>query len=1255
MALGADGNLWFSEELGNRIGRITPAGVITEFTVGLSPGANPGGIVAGPDGSLWFVERVGNRIGRITTAGVITEFSAGISPGAIPVSIATGSDGNLWFVENTGNRVGRITTAGVVTEFSAGISAGAGLSNIAAGPDGNLWFTEGNGNRVAKITTAGVVTEFSAGITAASNPNGLAAGPDGNLWFTELNGNRIGRITTAGGVTEFSAGITPGSSPRNIAPGPDGNLWFTETAGNRIGRITTAGVVTEFSAGITPESQPWNVVTGSDGNLWFTEYAAGQIGQITPAGVVTAEFSAGITKGAGPIGITVGPDGNLWFAEPGIDAIGRITPLGVVTEFRTGISQGSSPIDIVTGADGNLWFTEYDGNRIGRITPSGVVTEFSAGISPGSVPAGIAAGPDGALWFAEQTGSRIGRITTAGAVTEFAAGITAGSSPTVIVAGPDGNLWFTEEAGRIGRITIGGVVNEFSAGITAGATPEFIAAGPDGSLWFTEYDGNRIGRITTSGVVTEFSAGISANSHPNGIAAGPDGNLWFTEDGGNRVGRITTAGVVTQYSAGITANAGPVGIVAGPDGNLWFAEAGINRIARITTNSNFVVTNKNDSGAGSLRDAIAQANVATPPSMITFDPSVTGTILLTSGQINVGQAVSIVGPGSGVLTIDANANSRVFSIFQTDPACPALDGPDYLVSISGLRLTNARRFTSNGAGAIFTEHSLALDSVQIDNSIAGSGGALYFQTQYPGQSLVITNSQFLNNKAQPIGPSATNDSGGALAVFEKCASYTFPVSVGISGSLFTGNQALPTTNLGQGGAIAIDSHADVAITDTRIIGNQVIAPNPPVAGVTYQGGGMSAVAKTLTITRSEISLNSAVDVTATDVTRGGGVRFINYAPDRQTPAELMMAKIINSTLSGNSSSATGGGVIAFGNVSLELDNSTLSNNTTTDPTRTGGILITTGPTTPPSAGNATTPTLTLVSSIAANNAGASGDLSINTTTIPSFTVNANHSLIRTICPSCSITVSGSNNLPAGTDPLLAPLANNGGPTQTQALMAGSPAIDAGSNPLALATDQRGAGFPRTIGAATDMGAYEATVGSPVAPVLQSAVSRKLHGAAGTFDLPLTLIPTGVNHNPTTEPRTGPAQTIVLTFDKPITAATVTITEGVATAVPPTFSGKDVIVNLTGVTNQQYVTVSLTNVASSDGGSGGTGSVRVGFLLGDVSGNRVVSIADLAQVNAQLAQAVTAANYLKDVNASGTLSVADKAIANANLTRALSAP
>jgi hypothetical protein len=171
------------------------------------------------------------------------------------------------------------------------------------------------------------------------------------------------------------------------------------------------------------------------------------------------------------------------------------------------------------------------------------------------------------------------------------------------------------------------------------------------------------------------------------------------------------------------------------------------------------------------------------------------------------------------------------------------------------------------------------------------------------------------------------------------------------------------------------------------------------------------------------------------------------------------------------------------------------------------------------------------------------------------------------------------------------------------------------------------------------------------PLLGSVFSRRIHGSAGTFDLTLSQVAT----NPTTEPRLGPAQTIVFAFDKAISAATATVSEGTATAGAPSFNGNEVAVGLSAVSNAQYVTLSLSNVTAVDGGSGGGGSVRVGFLAGDASQNRVVTLADVAVVNSQLAQAVTVSNFLKDINASGTLSVADKAITNANLTKALPAP
>jgi len=177
------------------------------------------------------------------------------------------------------------------------------------------------------------------------------------------------------------------------------------------------------------------------------------------------------------------------------------------------------------------------------------------------------------------------------------------------------------------------------------------------------------------------------------------------------------------------------------------------------------------------------------------------------------------------------------------------------------------------------------------------------------------------------------------------------------------------------------------------------------------------------------------------------------------------------------------------------------------------------------------------------------------------------------------------------------------------------------------------------------------IAPPLAPSLAVPISRRVHASAGAFDLVLNTVTT----NPTTEPRFGPSQNVVFVFDKPVIAGVATVTEGAAVAGVPTFSGNQMTVPLSNVGNAQYVTVTASSVVAADGGTGGTASIRIGYLAGDVSQNRVVTVSDLAQVNGQVAQTVTATNYLKDVNASGTLSVADKASVNTRITNALPTP
>jgi streptogramin lyase len=269
---GPDGNLWFTEYSAGKIGRITPAGAITELATGVT--SEVPGIAVGPDGNLWFTEAGANKIGRITATGGITEYPVPTA-GSFPNEITPGSDGNLWFTEQHGSRIGRVTTNGVFAEFSIP-TTNSEPAGIAAGPDGNLWFVEHTGNKIGRITPAGAVTEFAAG----GNPTAIAAGSDGNLWFVEEVGGKVGRITTSGAVTEYPI-PTASPSPEGITSGPDGNLWFTEAGGNKIGRVTPAGTFTEFvvpSAGAYPS----HVVVGPDGAFWFTEEFGNRIGRLAP-------------------------------------------------------------------------------------------------------------------------------------------------------------------------------------------------------------------------------------------------------------------------------------------------------------------------------------------------------------------------------------------------------------------------------------------------------------------------------------------------------------------------------------------------------------------------------------------------------------------------------------------------------------------------------------------------------------------------------------------------------------------------------------------------------------------------------------------------------------------------------------------------------------------------------------------------------------------------------------------------------------
>ena len=433
------------------------------------------------------------------------------------------------------------------------------------------------------------------------------------------------------------------------------------------------------------------------------------------------------------------------------------------------------------------------------------------------------------------------------------------------------------------------------------------------------------------------------------------------------------------------------------------------------------VTNCNDAGAGSLRDAVASAATGDTIDMTTLACS---TITLTTGSIAIGQDdLTIAGPGATALTIDADDSSTVFDFLGTGA-----------LAVNAVTLTNGY---SNGY----------------------SGGAIWaYYGDITLQDSVISNSYVYD--------------GGAAAA------YTVYGAIDLSSSTVSGNEAYAYVATGA----LTSKYGDVGLMESTVTNNQADAYLVTFGGGVYANG-------TALVALSSVSQNSATGfyygAWAGGVYGLYGAAIVqstisgNHADSNGggfTTENLMM---LNSTVSGNDSGAYAGGGSVFGGQAM-LTNSTITGNSAGSAT--GGFW-------------ATDPTvITLNSTIAFGNTESSPSVyGADLGGYGGVTVN----------PAYGNNLVGNTFLvlPAGTltaDPLLGPLANNGGPTLTHALGAGSPAIDTGNNLASLATDQRDVGFDRVVGAAADIGAFEVQLTLSEPPRLVPTTSVWGLGLLGTL-------------------------------------------------------------------------------------------------------------------------------------------------------------
>ncbi len=476
--------------------------------------------------------------------------------------------------------------------------------------------------------------------------------------------------------------------------------------------------------------------------------------------------------------------------------------------------------------------------------------------------------------------------------------------------------------------------------------------------------------------------------------------------------------------------------------------AGASTTITVDSNGDGVATATNCTdlvpGNCTLRDA---ALAAIDGDTINFDASIS-LITLTAGTVET-TAVNIIGPGASSLTITTTAAAGSYDLFSVEGIGDAV--------ISGLTVTKNRIKSLN-------DGKFTLDGVTVSGSTGAYGGALYAAND---GELEIIDSTFENNTATA--------EGGAVYIYNAN-------DATISGSTFMNNEAFA-----DGGAIYGQNVYNVTIVDCRITGNSAAD----------DGGGLSFYQSTpavLSITDTTIDANDAGD-------NGGGLKV-----EHDEDFDALIVNITNSTVSNNTAQTDGGILFDDPGITATINNSTISANAALYGS--GGVYIGSGSSLTvnqstisanSSAGTHTgtdgggiqlgdnTSVVTLSGSIVSgNSSGVAGAADFGLySALPSDTSSftATNSIIGEV--DSRITVNGTNNV-SSTNPMLGALANNGGTTKTMALLTGSPAIDAGPNPVATFTgnefDQRGAGYARVVGGLVDIGAFELQLSSePIAP------------------------------------------------------------------------------------------------------------------------------------------------------------------------------
>jgi hypothetical protein len=462
------------------------------------------------------------------------------------------------------------------------------------------------------------------------------------------------------------------------------------------------------------------------------------------------------------------------------------------------------------------------------------------------------------------------------------------------------------------------------------------------------------------------------------------------------------------------------------------------RIRVTTADDENDVDAANQTSDRSLREAIQIANDRVGPDIVYFDPSVVTPIILkpSLGTLSIRDSIQIHGIDASSSVIDGNNAMGVI-----EATASAGD-----VLLEGVTIRNGQTTEEFGYGAGIRFNSpgeLTLRrSVVTGNRTTGEGGA-GAGVQSENGSVRIDQSTISNNQTLGLfaGGAGVWVSGPGLNITNSVVSgnvtnggyasgagvYSSGGEVLIQQSTIEGNRTIASRS---GGAGIVGLQSDVRIIDSAIIGNRT-------EGATSPGGGVRILRGDLIVQNSTVSGNSTL------LSEAGGIQI-----DRAT------ATVTHSTITNNQSNLAGGGIeVTVTESTLNLAGSVIAGNT----------------------GGATAPDISM------------NQTSVGTVRFSLIGNNLGSSLLQSRQPApTNGNLIGDPALAGVIDPLLGPLAANGGTTKTHLPRVGSPLIDAGDPDFddtdfvpVMANDQRGFGFAREINGRIDIGATERITGVSV--------------------------------------------------------------------------------------------------------------------------------------------------------------------------------